>query len=169
MRKLLFHHPTVTPAIQLSVRAALSAALAVVIASLLSFEFPLYALIAAIIVTDLSPDKTRKAGASRVIGSALGAGVGAAFSTFLPSNPVTIGLSVAFAMVLTQVARLRDATKLAGYVCGITMLGHADEPWFYAFLRLLETTLGVAVAILVSFAPKLLGVDDTGKSDDSSE
>jgi len=168
MRKFLFQHPSVTPAIQLSVRAALSAGLAVVIATLLSFEFPLYALIAAIIVTDLSTDKTRKAGFSRIIGSAIGAVVGAVFSMFLPSNPVTIGLSVAFAMVVTQILRLRDATKLAGFVCGITMLGQVEQPWLHALLRLLETILGVAVAILVSFIPKLIGVPEPAQGADPS-
>ena len=166
MRKLLFNHPTVTPAIQMSVRGAVSAALAVEIAKLLSFEFPLYALIGAIIVTELSPEKTRKAGGSRIIGSAIGASVGAAFAIFLPSNPITIGLSVAFALLFTQILGLSAAAKLAGYVCGITMLGHTDQPWIYALLRLLETTLGVAVAILVSFVPKLLKVDDSRQNDD---
>lgn len=166
MRKLLFNHPTITPAIQMSVRGAVSAALAMEFAKLLNFQFPTYALIGAIIVTDLSPAKTRHLGVWRIVGSFIGAAVGAMISALLEPNILTIGLGVAIAMLLSGILRLADATKLAGYVCGITMLGYSEHPWSYALSRLLETTLGVAAAILVSIVPKLLGTVENSKHDD---
>ena len=50
------------PAFRLSVRAALSAGLAVAIAELVRLPYPIYALIGAVIVSDLSPAKTRQLG-----------------------------------------------------------------------------------------------------------
>ena len=44
---------------QLAFRTAIAAGLAVAIAQLFRLEYPLYALIAAVIVTDLSPSQTR--------------------------------------------------------------------------------------------------------------
>ena len=108
-------------AIQLSVRAAVSAGLAVGIAQFLELRYPIYALIAAVIVIDLSPVKTRQLALQRLIGTLLGATVGAALSYVLPAGPLAIMISILAAMLLTYVARVPAAAKLAGYVCGIVI------------------------------------------------
>jgi uncharacterized membrane protein YgaE (UPF0421/DUF939 family) len=154
------------PGLQLSVRAAVSAGLAVGIAHLLNFQYPLYALIAAVIVTDLSPAQTRQLGLQRLAGTVLGAVVGATLSYFLPPGPVTIGLSILVAMFLSYVLRLDKAAKVTGYVCGIVVLDHSTHPWSYALHRLMETVLGIAVAILISLVPKLLRGDKPKQPDD---
>lgn len=110
------------PGLQLSIRAAVSAALAVTVAHILNFQYPLYALIGAVIVTDLSPTQTRQLGLQRLAGTVLGATVGATLSYLLPPGPVTIGLSILVAMVLSHVLHLGNAAKVTGYVCGIVVL-----------------------------------------------
>jgi uncharacterized membrane protein YgaE (UPF0421/DUF939 family) len=54
------NYSSLMPAFRLSVRAALSAGLAVAIAELVRLPYPIYALIGAVIVSDLSPAKTRQ-------------------------------------------------------------------------------------------------------------
>jgi len=145
--------------VQLPVRAAVAAALAVAAAQVLQLEFPLYALVSAVIVTDLSPTETRKLGLWRVVGTVLGAALGATLSMVIPHGPLAIGVGVLVAMLLCHVLRLRGAAKLGGYVCGIVMLEYHAQPWLYASYRVLETLLGIATAVLVSLVPLLLSAD----------
>jgi len=148
--------PTTIASLQLATRASTSAVLALALAQGLGLEYPIYALIAAIVVIDLSPARTRELSLQRILGTVLGAGFGVAFSISLGVNPWTIGIGIFASMCLCHPLRLHGAEKVTGYVCGIVMFDHAGAPFLYAAHRLAETLLGVAVAILISFVPKLL-------------
>jgi len=155
--------PSTITALQLCARAASSAGLAVAIAQFLKLQHPVYALLAAVIVTDLSPSKTLQLALQRLAGTVIGATVGAALTYVLPSGPLAIGLSILAAMLLSFVAHLQAAAKLSGYVCGIVVLAHGAEPWSYALYRLIETFLGIGMAVLVSLVPKLMRVEPPGR------
>lgn len=151
-------------ALQVSIRAGTAAALSVVVAYLLALEFPLYALIAAIIVTDLSAQRTRQLGLQRLLGTIIGATFGAALSTganhLAHVGPLIVAIGVFAAMLLSNLLGLKDAAKLAGYVCGIVLLDHNAHPWSYAWYRLVETVIGIGAAVGISLIPKLLKIDE---------
>jgi uncharacterized membrane protein YgaE (UPF0421/DUF939 family) len=142
-----------------SLRAAVSAGSAVAIAQYLELQYPIYALIAAVIVLDLSPSKTLQLALQRMAGTVLGATVGALLSYSLPQGTLAIVVSIFVAMLLSYVVHLQAAAKLAGYVCGIVILAHGAHPWSYALHRVIETFLGIAMAVLVSLVPKLMRVN----------
>jgi uncharacterized membrane protein YgaE (UPF0421/DUF939 family) len=142
--------------LQLATRAAAGAGLALAAAQRLGLEFPLYAMISAVIVTDLSASRTRELTVPRLAGTALGTALGALFSGFLAASPWAVASAILVAALVTQAMGLDNATKLAGYVCGIVVLEHSGEPWSYALYRCIETLLGIGAAVLVSFVPKLL-------------
>jgi uncharacterized membrane protein YgaE (UPF0421/DUF939 family) len=156
---------TLIAGLQLSVRAALSAGLAVGIAELLGLQYPLYALVGAVIVTDLSPLQTRQLGLQRLAGTVLGAVVGATLCQLLAPSPWALAFGILAAMFLSHVVRLKGAAKVTGYVCGIIMLEHHIHPWSYALNRLIETVLGIGVAWLVSLVPKLMTVGKSSQQD----
>jgi uncharacterized membrane protein YgaE (UPF0421/DUF939 family) len=148
---------------QIASRAAVGAALSLVIAQGCRLEYPLYAMLAAIIVTELSPAQTRLLAARRIVATLVGATCGALLARTLPTNPWTIGLGIAVAMLLCHFIRAADGARVAGYICGIAMLTHGADPWAYAFFRTVETLLGIAVASALSFLPKLLGEDEPAR------
>jgi hypothetical protein len=98
---------------------------ATAVAQILRLPFPLYAMIAAVIVTELTPSQTRKLGMRRLVGTVLGAIFGATLSPLLQNAPWAIALSIMAAMLITHLLRLQDAAKMAGYVCAIVLLNHS--------------------------------------------
>ena len=147
--------PALGPALQISARAALAAILSILIAGYFGLD-PRQALITSILVIDLSPRETRRQALPRFGGTLLGGLLGVVLSTLLPSNALTIGLGVLTAMFASQMVRLGKAARLAGFICGIILLHETAAPWTYAYHRLLETTLGIVMATLTSFLPKLI-------------
>ena len=156
---------TLTTALQLSLRAAVAAGSAIAIAQYLELQYPIYALLAAVIVLELSPSKTRQLALQRMVGTLVGATVGAVLSYSLPPGPLAIGASILVAMLLSYVIHVQAAAKVTGYVCGIVVLAHGTHPWSYAWYRVVETFLGIAMAVLVSLVPKLLHGEKSNETD----
>jgi uncharacterized membrane protein YgaE (UPF0421/DUF939 family) len=144
------------PALQLSLRAAVAAVLAFGAAQLLQLPHPLYAMISAVIVTDLQPSETPKLAFPRLVGTMIGSTFGAAINTLISPSPWSLGLGIMIAMFTTQLISQPTAAKVAGYVCGIVLLDHGDAPWTYGFFRMVETALGIGAGMCVSVIPKLL-------------
>ena len=147
-------------ATQLAVRAGVGAGLSAAVAQQFDLKYPIYAFLAAVIVTDLSPSRTRQLGLLRLIATVAGAGIGAMLSMVLPAGPWALGLGVMIAMQVCHLVQLQDGAKVAGYICGIVLLEYGAEAWSYAFHRLIETLLGVAVATSISFVPKLIRIEE---------
>ncbi len=146
-------------AIQLAARSALAAAIAVGIVQWLGMAHPIYAMIAAVIVTDLDAAQSRKFALNRLVGTVIGAGLGALAAPWLAPGPLAVLVAIGAIMLLCHALKLDGAAKISGYICGIVVLEHSGQAWLYAAERLAETLVGVGVALGLSLVPKLIHVD----------
>lgn len=149
-------------AIQLAVRAAIAAAVAVAIVQWMGTSHPIYAMIAAVIVTDLRAEQSRRFALNRLAATVIGAGLGALAVPWLGPSALAVLLTVCTMMLLCHALKLDGAAKVSGYICGIVVLEHSGGAWHYAGERLVETVVGIGVALLVSLVPKLVRVEADG-------
>ncbi len=94
--------------------------------------------------------KGLSAGTQRVLGTGVGALVAIVLVNSLGSNPFTVGLG----MMATILGCARLGMDMAGYKGGcflmaIAIMLHSSEPNSYIWGRLVETLLGVAIAVVV--------------------
>jgi uncharacterized membrane protein YgaE (UPF0421/DUF939 family) len=142
--------------LQIGLRASLASLLAAWAALRLGMDYPIYAVIAAIVVTDSNPDVTRKMGFARLVGNLIGACLGALFGTFLGHGALAMAGGVLFSILFTDLIGLRDTQRITAYITGIVILFHGDSPWLYAKDRFIETSIGLFFAVLVSMAMEVV-------------
>ena len=149
--------------VQLALRAGLAAGVAQEIAQVSKLDFPVYAAVAALIVTDLKPSQSTKLGLHRIVGTILGAACGGVLGTVLPAQPWAVGAGIAVAMLTSELVQGRDGVRVAGFTCAIIIATVGDAPWHFAVDRLMETLIGVVVAWAVSHIPKLMRLPEPEK------
>jgi len=146
---------TILRIVQLPLRAGLAAALAQAIAVFLGLPYPAFAMVAAILVTDLAPEQSRQLGLRRIGGTLIGAVLGA----ILEPHPWSIALSIVAAMSVSNLLRAEEGARLAGFTSAVVLLSpEGGAPWNFALHRFLETVLGILVAWAVSHVPRLFVV-----------
>jgi uncharacterized membrane protein YccC len=110
------------------------------IVQFLRLPFPIYAMIAAVIVTDLSAAQTRRLGVPRLAGTILGSVLGAVLAPVLSTGPAAVATTVLAAMCLSHLApsrrskagglRLRhraaQSRRSSVEVCGRSLRRNAD-------------------------------------------
>jgi len=116
---------TLIASLQLSLRSAVAAGLAVAVAQLLRFQFPIYALVSAVIVTDLSAARTRQLALPRVVGTVLGATLGAVINPFVQPGAWRLDSSV----LAANAAQPSVAPAGHGKVGGLRLGHRRDQSW----------------------------------------
>lgn len=135
---------------QKGAKTAIAAALAYLAAQILHWEYPFYAVIAAVIVMGSTAGSTVTLSMQRLIGTAIGAIVGALIATLFGSSVWSLMGSVFLTIFLSSVWKFNEAAKLSGYISAIVILNYHHSPWLYAWGRALETLLGIGSALLVN-------------------
>jgi uncharacterized membrane protein YgaE (UPF0421/DUF939 family) len=133
-----------------SVRTALAAVVAMLLARLLKLPEYYWAPISAIVIIQ-STIPPRTLGWQRFVGTALGAVMGSALATFFAPSAVVYGLGILLCGVLAWLLRVGTAYRFAGIALSIVLLiPRSRPPWIVGWHRFLEVSLGIAVALVVT-------------------
>ena len=146
--------------LQLAVRAAAAGGISYAIAEFFRLDYPVFAFAAAVIATDLTPRQSQQLGVRRIVATMVGALCGALLGFVVSPSALALGLSVLVAMLVCHLLGARDGSRVAGYTSGIIVISQSLDPWMHATLRFVETVLGVAVAWLISYVPKLIRIEE---------
>lgn len=133
-----------------SARAAVASVAAMLLARVLRRPEFYWAPISTIVILLSTIDPLTLAW-QRFVGTALGAAVGALFSTYFPPNWIVYGVAVFVCGILSALLRIGTAYRFAAITVSIVLLiAHTGSPWIVAMHRFVEVSLGIAVALLVT-------------------
>ena len=133
-----------------SVRTAVAAVAAMMVARLLKLPEYYWAPISAIVIIQ-STIPPRTLGWQRFVGTALGAVVGAVLATFFHSTTLVYGVGILLCGVLAWYMRIVGAYRFAAITLSIVLLiPSMAAPWIVAWHRFLEVSLGIAVALVMT-------------------
>ena len=133
-------------------KTALAAAGAFLAYHALHMNHGYWAVITTIIVMQSNLGKSLQASSQRLIGTAIGAAVGAGVFWAGGSNFASLFVAVALTLWICLVAGLRESMRLAGVTVAIVMLMGGEPPLTAGVNRFLDVALGVVIAVFVSLA-----------------
>jgi uncharacterized membrane protein YgaE (UPF0421/DUF939 family) len=133
-----------------SVRTALAATAALLLARLLKMPEYYWAPISTIVIIESTiPPLTL--GWQRFVGTAVGAVLGAALATFFHPTAIVYALGILLCGILAYLLRIGGAYRFAAITLSIVLLiPHNRPPWIIGWHRFLEVSLGIAVALAVT-------------------
>ena len=135
-----------------AVKSGVAAALAVLGHQLLPLPdktHPAWAAASALIIMQSNLGSSWKASGQRLLGTAVGALIGALVTGLLGVNMVWLGAAVCVTLLVCSWLGLRESLRLAGITLVLVMLsGQGASPWAVAGQRFLDVVLGILSALL---------------------
>lgn len=133
-------------------KTGLAAALALVAYRSLHLPHGYWAVISAIIVMQSNLGSLLQASTYRLLGTAIGAVVGAIMFWAAETNVVSIFFAIAVTLLICTWLKLQDAMRLAGVTVAIVMLIGQEMPLHAGVNRFIDVALGIVSAVVVSLA-----------------
>tara|TARA_R110000868_G_scaffold380784_1_gene646887 strand:+ start:61561 stop:62616 length:1056 start_codon:yes stop_codon:yes gene_type:complete len=140
--------------IQQAIRVAIAATLAVVVLNEFNVGHGFWVLLTVVVVMQSTLGASVHRARLRLAGTVLGVFFGALFCALLPDHD---GVFYIFAIVMLFAGVYSFPISYAWFMFFLTALViaifsyHAPNPWGFATLRLIDTLIGLAIALLVSF------------------
>jgi uncharacterized membrane protein YccC len=140
----------------LTLRTTVAAVMALALAQFLNLPLPLWVVLTALIVTQLSIGRSLKTSTDYLIGTVGGTIYGAALSLIIPHNTemgllLVLVLAVAPLALLAAIRRNLNAVPVASIIVVLMPAITHTSPLDSAIYRVLEVALGVVVGLAVAF------------------
>ena len=135
-----------------SARTALAAVASLLVARLFQLPEDYWAPSTTLVSTQASLGAALKVSTQRLVGTALGAVLGALLASRFESNVLVFGLCVLILGPLCVLVRSdRSAYRFGGVTLAIVLLiPRVNPPWIIAFHRFAEVSVGIGVALLLA-------------------
>ncbi|MCT4507785.1 MAG: aromatic acid exporter family protein [Tepidibacter sp.] len=134
-----------------NIKTAIAVSLSVAISRFFNMEYPFYAAIAAIISMQTTVEESFKVGKNRMLGTILGAMVGVIFYIISPKNVISIGVGISIVIYVCNFLGWNKSVSIAGIVFCVIMTNlDGRDPIFYGLNRVLDTFIGIIIAVLVN-------------------
>lgn len=135
-----------------AVRTALAAVVSFLVARVFGLPEAYWAPITTLVITQSSLGTALPVSWNRLIGTALGALVGALVASYLPPTVLVYGVSIFMLGLFCAVVRSnRSAYRLGAVALTIVLLiPHADAAWRVAWHRFAEVAIGIVVALVLT-------------------
>jgi uncharacterized membrane protein YccC len=112
-----------------------------------------WCVVAGIVVLQASRHETMKASILRLVGTFVGAFVGAIYLLLFPYNIWGMSIAVGVTVLLSQILHVPDNGRLAAITVVIVLAFSAAlpdlNPWANAGLRFFESCIGASIAVLI--------------------
>lgn len=135
-----------------SLKTGISVGLTILIGKILQIDSLFFAGIAAVICSQVDNIESIKVGVGRITGTFIGALVGTLCYKYLPANFIVLALGTMFIVFITNKYLKIGQSNIACIVFLAIMVNLNEDktPNFYIINRVLDTSLGVVVSVLVS-------------------
>lgn len=114
----------------------------------------LWCTLAAIVVIQAHIGGTYKAAWVRFLGVIVGSLLGGICTTYLGANPLTLGLSVFLTVIICCIGNVQESIRIACMSTSVVMVlwGMRPDisPWTFAFFRMIDSCLGILIAVAVA-------------------
>jgi len=135
-----------------NIKTAVSVFLCVLISRLLKMEYPFYAAIASVISTSSSVADSYIAGRNRMFGTLVGAMIALLCSLISPGNVFLCGIGIVIVIYICNMLNWNKSVSIACIVFCVIMTNlNGRNPFEYSFNRILDTLLGIVIAVAVNY------------------
>lgn len=125
----------------------------------------LWCVLTSIVVLKSNLGGTNEAALYRFLGILIGSLLGGVFSYFFGGSAIALGVGVFITAIACLMMKIKDSIRIASLSVAVVMTLHhlypEHNPWVFSFFRFLDSTLGILVAMFVSYFlfPKLAAED----------
>ncbi|WP_373898159.1 aromatic acid exporter family protein [Haloimpatiens sp. FM7315] len=135
-----------------NLKTALSVFLCIVTLHVMKMPYPFYACIAAVICMQSSVFNSFKVGKNRMIGTSIGALIGLILALLSPESSILTGIGIIIVIYLCNLLNKKNSITIGCIVFLAIMTNlKGQDPFKYSTTRLLETFVGIAIAVIVNY------------------
>lgn len=135
-----------------TIKTSIAVTISITLAYIFKLNSPFFAGVAAIIAMQDNLVDSYRMGRNRVLGTILGAAVGLLGSLISVGNPIIIGIGIIIVIHLCNRLGWNKSVSIASIVfISIIMNVEQGKELYYSLNRILDTMVGIIVAVIVNF------------------